>query len=258
MFNVVYRATWILRNITNCPEIKPIWSMRFLFVRVSEVDRMVQEMMFECGGHTSKCLSYQTQFPMRETNIKERDQRTSHTKGWHQNAQRRSAQTLRASSRQTGQYHEQISKQNIIIRWHTNWSPAVIRACQIYRKAVPLCELHWQRHCWEDLQRMEQVQWIKITILRKRSINEHKHKCFESVITSTVLYGACARTMTYYDCRAKLFSAFSAQTNMVRQMMGFHWWKIAAPSDEDKMGSDINYTSVEPPVEMRLHWNSLW
>ena len=47
---------------------------------------------------------------------------------------------------------------------------------------------------------------------------------FESVITSTVLYGSCSWTMNSYR-RAKLLSA---QSKMVRQMMGLHWWKSSA------------------------------
>ena len=58
---------------------------------------------------------------------------------------------------------------------------------------------------------------------------------FESVITSTVLYGSCSWTMNN-DRRAKLLSA---QTKMVRQMLGLQWWKSTAKWEAEQEMDDL-------------------
>ena len=58
---------------------------------------------------------------------------------------------------------------------------------------------------------------------------------FEFVITSTVLYGSCSWTMNN-ERRAKLLSA---QTKMVRQMLGLQWWKSTAKWEAEQQMDDL-------------------
>ena len=71
----------------------------------------------------------------------------------------------------------------------------------------------------------------------------------ESVITSTVLYGLCARKINNKR-NAKLLSA---QSKIVRQMLGLHWWKVAVPNDdEDKIEEATN--SETGNAEKSMGW----
>ena len=76
---------------------------------------------------------------------------------------------------------------------------------------------------------------------------------FESVITNSVLYGSCAWIMNNYR-RAKLLSA---QTKMVSQMMGLHWWKsIAKWEAEQSMEDCIDYSTPQSSIKKWLHRNT--
>ena len=60
-----------------------------------------------------------------------------------------------------------------------------------------------------------------------------------------MLYGSCSWTMNNYR-RAKLLSA---QTKMVRQMMGLQWWKsIAKWEAEQEIEDCTDLSTLQPPL----------
>ena len=107
-------------------------------------------------------------------------------------------------------------------------------------------------HTDKDIDERIRKGWIKFSefksqLCAKGVSKNKKWLLFESVITSTVLYGSCSWTMNSYR-RAKLLSA---QSKMVRQMMGLHWWKSTAKWEAEQVIEDCrDYTT---PHSARIH-----
>ena len=90
-------------------------------------------------------------------------------------------------------------------------------------------QLNFINHTDNDIDERIRKGWIKFNEFKQqlcvKGVSKNKKmQVFESVITNTVLYGSCAWTMNNYR-RAKLLSA---QTKMVRQIMGLQLWKSTA------------------------------
>ena len=104
-------------------------------------------------------------------------------------------------------------------------------------------QLNLINHTDKDIEERIRKGWVKFSefksqLCAKGVTKKQKWLLFESVITSTVLYGSCSWTMNNYR-RAKLLSA---QTKMVRQMMGLQWWKSTAKWEAEQEMDDRNDT----------------
>ena len=101
-------------------------------------------------------------------------------------------------------------------------------------------QLNLINHTDRDIEERIRKGWIKFSefkpqLCAKGVSKKQKWLLFESVITSTVLYGSCAWTMTD-ERRAKLLSA---QSKMVRQMLGLQWWKSTAKWEAEQQMDDL-------------------
>ena len=101
-------------------------------------------------------------------------------------------------------------------------------------------QLNLINHTDHDIEERIRKGWIKFSEFKPqlcaRGVSKkQKWLLFESVITSTVLYGSCAWTMTD-ERRAKLLSA---QSKMVRQMLGLQWWKSTAKWEAEQQMDDF-------------------
>ena len=113
-------------------------------------------------------------------------------------------------------------------------------------------QLNLINHTDKDIEERIRKGWVKFSEFKsqfcaKGFTKKKKWFLFESVITSTVLYGCCSWTMN--NCRrAKLLSA---QTKMVRQMMGLQWWKSTAKWEaEQEMDYRIDTEGVSQQTTM--------
>ena len=101
-------------------------------------------------------------------------------------------------------------------------------------------QLNLINHTDRDIEERIRKGWIKFSEFRpqlcaKGVSKKQKWLLFESVITSTVLYGSCSWTMNN-ERRAKLLSA---QSKMVRQMLGLQWWKSTAKWEAEQQMDDL-------------------